>query len=64
MSQVGAQNGSYCPGNERCAVETTLEQQVQMVQYQWPLGSGGCDCHNKRNVADLEVAFDSHAYAD
>jgi hypothetical protein len=43
-------------------VETILEQ-VGKVRFQWPLGSGGCDCHNKRNVVDLEIAFDSHAYA-
>jgi hypothetical protein len=44
-------------------VETILEQ-VEMVPYQRPLGSGGCDCYNNRNVVDLEIAFDSHAYAD
>ena len=44
-------------------VETILEQ-VETVQYQRPLDSGGCDCHNERNVVDLEIAFDSHAHAD
>jgi hypothetical protein len=50
--------------NQDSQVETILEQHVKMVQYQWPLYLRGSDCHNKRNVVDLEIAFDSHAYAD
>jgi hypothetical protein len=34
------------------------------MQYQWPLCSRGCGCHNKRNVVDPEIVFDSHAYAN
>ena len=46
--------------NQESQVET-IERHVKMGQYQWPLYSGGSDCHN---VVDFEVAFDSHAYAD
>lgn len=47
--------------NQNGRVETILEQRIEC---QWPLCSGGCDCHSKRNVVDLAIAFDSHAYAD